>query len=72
MDSKQAQPWKILKTSDPGLPSHSHTIPAVSETVKFVQGEKIVIGGVVRTEGKRSNTKILYDTEWKAEEAEKK
>lgn len=67
-ESEQAQPWKSLRTSDANLPRHEHVIPALSEVVTFKRGEKIVIGGVVRTEGKRSNTKILYDTEWTDQE----
>jgi hypothetical protein len=50
MKSELVQPWKCLRTSDPKLPRHEHTIPALSEVLSFKKGEKIVIGGVVRTE----------------------
>lgn len=50
MNCEQSQPWKRLRTSDSQLPRHEHTIPAISEVVAFNKGEKIVIGGVVRTE----------------------
>lgn len=58
------QPWKVLRTSDPSLPRWEHTIPKVSDVLSYQKGDKIVIGGVVRTEGRRDKTKILYDTAW--------
>ena len=50
MTRELEQPWKVLRTSDPSLPRWEHTIPMVSDVLSYQKGDKIVVGGVVRTE----------------------